>query len=139
MHDNNMTEEQRVLCEENLAKLQQCSPTDSIMTKFLADNREQMEGQMDELIQNMPFAMTYYNEEARSPFLFRRIQSPATVKSIYIQDSLITGHNSPEKLEDSLSSDMRTLEEARKQALQKPVIPTADLLQYSCSGGFRAG
>ena len=134
-----MTEEQRVLSEENLAQLQQCSPTDSIMTKFLADNREQMEGQMDELIQNMPFAITYYNEEARSPFLFRRIQSHTTVKTVYIQDSYITGHNSPEKLEESLSSDMRTLEEARKQALQKPVIATADLLQYSCAGRFRAG
>lgn len=125
-----MNEEQRVLSEENLARLEQYSPPTSIMSKFLADNREQMEDQMEDLIQNMPYAMTHYNEEAKSPFLFRRIASPATVKSVYIQDSYITGHNGPEFLEESLSSDMRTLEEARKQALQKPVINTVDLFQY---------
>ena len=57
------------------------------MAKFLKDNKLENNELALEIENNMPFAMSYYNEEAKSPYLFRRISSTSTIKSVYFNSS----------------------------------------------------
>jgi septin family protein len=76
-----------MLSEENLEKLGSLQQENTIMAKFLKDNKLEMADVASEIESNMPFAMSYYNEEARTPYLFRRISSTSTIKSVYFNSS----------------------------------------------------
>ena len=76
-----------MLSQENLEKIGRLPKENSIMAKFLMDNKAENSEIAVEIERNMPFAMTYYNEEARTPYLFRRISSTSTIKSVYFNSS----------------------------------------------------
>ena len=76
-----------MLSQENLEKLGELPKESSIMAKFLKDNKIEMTDVAAEIENNMPFAMSYYNEEAKTPYLFRRISSTSTIKSVYFKSS----------------------------------------------------
>lgn len=76
-----------MLTQENLEKIDQLPSEDLVMSKFLKDNIKQNIGISAEIEKNMAFAMIHYNEESRTPYLFRRISSTSTLKSIYFNSS----------------------------------------------------
>ena len=72
-----------MLTQENLEKIENLESGQSLMSKFLQDNLKQNANYSEEIEKNMAFAMLHYNEESKHPYLFRRISSTSTVKSIY--------------------------------------------------------
>lgn len=76
-----------MLTQENLEKIDQLPLENLVMSKFLKDNIKQNIGISAEIEKNMAFAMLHYNEESRTPYLFRRISSTSTIKSIYFNSS----------------------------------------------------
>lgn len=76
-----------MLTQENLEKIGSLPSESSIMSKFLQDNKIENESVAEEIEKCMPFAMLHYNEEAKTPYLFRRISSTSTVKSVYLSSS----------------------------------------------------
>ena len=76
-----------MLSQETLEKVEKLPKENSIMAKFLKDNKLENSEFASEIENNMPLAMSYYNEEAKSPYLFRKISSTSTVKSVYFNSS----------------------------------------------------
>ena len=72
-----------MLCQENLEKIESLPVEDTIMAKFLKDNKLENNELALEIENNMPFAMSYYNEEAKSPYLFRRISNSFEFEESY--------------------------------------------------------
>jgi septin family protein len=72
-----------MLTQENLEKIENLDSGQSLMSKFLQDNLRENANISEEIEKNMAFAMIHYNEESNRPYLFRRISSTSTVKSIY--------------------------------------------------------
>lgn len=96
-----------MLSQENLEKIGRLPKENSIMAKFLKDNKTENFEFAAEIERNMPFAMSYYNEEAKTPYLFRRISSTSTVKSVYFNSS--PGSSSSQ---ESISHELKGLIES---------------------------
>ncbi|CAG9320010.1 unnamed protein product [Blepharisma stoltei] len=99
----------RNLTRENLEQVLNLPEEESIMAKFLRDNQIHNIAELQEIQENMPLAMMYYNQEEQSePYLFRKISSTSTVKSVYFDSS--NTNSSPSSLSsDTLDHDMNIL------------------------------
>jgi hypothetical protein len=101
---------QVALSPENLNLLQLLEGEDTIMSKFLRDNRRQMEGAV---------ARMGCRDRSDNPSILKRISSTSTVKSVYV-DSPPTDYQ--EKVQsDSIGSDLEAVEQARIETLKRPV------------------
>lgn len=94
---------------EHLKNIVKLPDDESIMSKFLKDNKNQMEQLTAEMQQNMPLAMSFYNKkETGEPYLFRRISMTSTIKSVYF-DSEHTNSTPTSTPDDSIEHDMQIL------------------------------
>ena len=101
---------QVALSPENLNMLQLLEGEDTIMSKFLRDNRHQIEGTVAHL---------ECRDRGDNPSILKRISSTSTVKSVYV-DSPPTDHQ--EKVQsDYIGTDLEAVEQARIEILKRPV------------------